>query len=66
MEQIARLFTSSGKGVVPSAGVLCGECGENNKEDAAFCSYCGAELPQPLRCSSCGRVLKPETKFCPS
>lgn len=53
----------------------CPECGTAFKNDAVFCSKCGAKLPekqksqpavspQPKKCSNCGNLMDPEAIFC--
>ncbi len=53
----------------------CPECGTSFKNDAVFCSKCGAKLPekpkpqtlaasQLKKCANCGNALNPEAVFC--
>lgn len=65
MEELTELFTKTKyRGPSPSAALLCGKCGEKNAANTRFCSFCGEELPQPLKCGNCGVFLKPGAKFC--
>ncbi|MBQ3566353.1 MAG: zinc ribbon domain-containing protein [Oscillospiraceae bacterium] len=52
----------------------CPECGEPFKNDALFCSKCGAKLPEKeeeakvpadaKKCEKCGNLLKKDALFC--
>lgn len=65
MEEFTELFTKTKhRGPSSSAALLCGKCGEKNAANTRFCSFCGEELPQPLKCGNCGVFLKPGAKFC--
>lgn len=40
----------------------CAQCQHENREAAAFCEQCGAELA--LACAKCGEKLRAEARFC--
>lgn len=54
-----------------SAERICPVCGHANREDAKFCSECGARFeeiaiePKAPVCPKCGAELKGAEKFCP-
>lgn len=44
---------------------ICHECGSQNKNDAKFCSNCGAKLLKEYKCNKCGYSQQDAMKFCP-
>ncbi len=49
---------------VPSAGMNCAGCGQENPEDAGFCGECGARLVRDIECPGCQRSNPLGQKFC--
>lgn len=44
----------------------CKNCGHAEKEDAVFCTNCGAKFDEPMFCPNCGGVINEEDIFCVS
>src|SRR4051794_25105827 len=44
--------------------VICGSCGDGNREGAKFCSACGAPLSRKVTCPSCGAEHPAGERFC--
>ncbi len=53
----------------------CNKCGEENKDDSAFCGICGNKLengttnisiPDTIYCTKCGRKIESCYKICPN
>jgi ribosomal protein L40E len=45
-----------------AGGLVCLQCGEENKPRAKFCEECGSKLMKA--CAACGEENKPTAKFC--
>jgi len=44
--------------------LLCPSCNAENKDDFAFCPYCGTDLRMFFCCQNCGQEVGPTAKFC--
>jgi len=64
----------------PAVGIICTNCGKQNRPETRFCTHCGANLktdqpkieyepPKQMQknfCTKCGAALRPNAKFCPN
>lgn len=46
------------------SGIVCPNCGKENKAHANFCKGCGQILGEVKVCPACGNQIKPGKKFC--
>ena len=46
--------------------ITCPSCNNQIADDAKFCNFCGAQIPQTKICPHCGSQSKVENKFCPN
>jgi hypothetical protein len=46
--------------------ITCSSCDKKylSEDGIVFCSQCGEKLPQPKKCTACGKMLKDSAKFC--
>lgn len=44
--------------------MICKKCGNENNEEAVFCSKCGSRLSDKIPCSKCGKENDSNALFC--
>ena len=43
---------------------VCSSCGAGNSDDSRFCTNCGHEFTNELRCPNCNSMVSDDSKFC--